>query len=363
MVSLCMIVRDEAANLPRFLEAAQGCWDELCVVDTGSTDGTVALLEAAGARVIERPWDDDFAAARNASLSLATGDWILVLDPDELPGPGFAEALRAATAISEIGALFISIRNLLEGNHHRDFQALRAFRRTPDVRFEHRIHEDAGRSVAEMLLTTGRVVATVEPVVVHEGYLKDRAFHKRMRDRRILKRAIAERPTDLYLRFKLLEQARFWEDRRLWRVAAMSTIEALAYSPSMAQQLASATWGGELLTLLAAGRSDEPAEQLALLESWGASVGASPALTLRTAELMERVGRLDDARRAFRLCLDLRDDGSVQRTTTRPLLGLTRIAILGGELDTARSHCAEALKLTPDDAEAQLAARTLGIAC
>lgn len=362
-ISLCMIVRDEATSLPRFLEAARGCFDELCVVDTGSTDDTVAILEAAGARVAHQVWQEDFAQARNASLELATGDWILILDPDELPSPELAPALREVTQIGEVGALFLAIRNLLDGDHYRDFTALRAFRRAPGVRFEHRIHEDAGRSVGEMLVQTGRVVATIEPVIVHEGYLRQHAAHKRTRDRRILKRAIAERPTDLYLRFKLLEQARFWDDRRLWTVAARSTIEALAYSPSMAQQLASAPWGGELLTLLAAGRSDEPAEQLALLESWGASLGSSPALTLRTAELMERVGRLDDARAAFRRCLQLRSDGSAQRTTTRPLLGLTRLAILGGELDRARSWCTQALAQAPHDAEALLAARALGIAC
>ncbi len=73
--------------LPGFLAACAGLWDELCAVDTGSRDATVDLLEAAGARVVRRPWDDDFAAARNASLDLATGDWILFLDADERPTP------------------------------------------------------------------------------------------------------------------------------------------------------------------------------------------------------------------------------------------------------------------------------------
>ena len=46
-LSLCMIVKDEADMLPGFLERVRGLWDEL--VDTGSTDHSVALLEAAGA--------------------------------------------------------------------------------------------------------------------------------------------------------------------------------------------------------------------------------------------------------------------------------------------------------------------------
>jgi len=48
-LSLCMIVKDEAEMLPGFLERVRSLWDELVAVDTGSTDNSVALLEAAGA--------------------------------------------------------------------------------------------------------------------------------------------------------------------------------------------------------------------------------------------------------------------------------------------------------------------------
>ena len=67
-ISLCMIVRDEAAMLPAFLEAARGAWDELVAVDTGSVDATPELLAGAGATVIAQPWGGDFAAARNFGL-------------------------------------------------------------------------------------------------------------------------------------------------------------------------------------------------------------------------------------------------------------------------------------------------------
>ena len=73
-LSLCMIVRDEAEMLPRCLNAVRGLWTELRAVDTGSRDGTVALLEAEGAQVIHRAWDDDFSLARNAGLE----GWMLV---------------------------------------------------------------------------------------------------------------------------------------------------------------------------------------------------------------------------------------------------------------------------------------------
>jgi tetratricopeptide (TPR) repeat protein len=103
-----MIVRDEAHLLPRCLASLDGVHDELCVVDTGSTDGTVALVTEAGGRVrtcVECNGEDgkivDFAIARNASLEMATGDWILQIDADEVVEEGaplIRERIRSAHA-------------------------------------------------------------------------------------------------------------------------------------------------------------------------------------------------------------------------------------------------------------------------
>ena len=82
-LSLCLIARDEEVRLERCLESVRALVDELCVLDTGSRDATRALAQRLGARTAAFEWCDDFAAARNASLELATGDWALVLDADE----------------------------------------------------------------------------------------------------------------------------------------------------------------------------------------------------------------------------------------------------------------------------------------
>ena len=82
-LALCMIVKDEEAHLGCCLESVKGLVDEIVVVDTGSTDRTVEIARQYGARVFSYGWHDDFAAARNVSLSHAGADWILVLDADE----------------------------------------------------------------------------------------------------------------------------------------------------------------------------------------------------------------------------------------------------------------------------------------
>ncbi|MHB8992969.1 MAG: glycosyltransferase, partial [Chloroflexota bacterium] len=67
-VSVCMIVKNEAANLRACVESLGDLDSEIVVVDTGSTDDTVQVAESLGARVYPFAWIDDFAAARNESL-------------------------------------------------------------------------------------------------------------------------------------------------------------------------------------------------------------------------------------------------------------------------------------------------------
>ncbi|HEY2859486.1 MAG TPA: glycosyltransferase [Terracidiphilus sp.] len=83
-LSVCLIVRDEEEVLERCLASVQGLGDEMVVVDTGSTDRTIEIARRFGAHVHQFEWCDDFAAARNCSFDLASGDYILWLDADDV---------------------------------------------------------------------------------------------------------------------------------------------------------------------------------------------------------------------------------------------------------------------------------------
>ena len=83
LLTVCMIVKNEEADLPRCLASIKAVADEIVVVDTGSTDRTVEIAQSFGAIVGHFEWCDDFAAARNAALKLATCEWVFQLDADE----------------------------------------------------------------------------------------------------------------------------------------------------------------------------------------------------------------------------------------------------------------------------------------
>ena len=82
-LSLCMIVRDEEAQIGKALESVKDIVDEIVVVDTGSSDKTREIVREYGGKVFETEWKDDFSKAKNFALEKATGDYILFMDADE----------------------------------------------------------------------------------------------------------------------------------------------------------------------------------------------------------------------------------------------------------------------------------------
>jgi tetratricopeptide (TPR) repeat protein len=197
-LSLCLIVKDEQAFLPECLGFAAGVSDEIIVVDTGSTDRTVEIAERHGARVLHYPWNDDFSAARNVSLSAATMDFILVLDADERLAPGSAEVIRElidAEAEDAPPTLYLPlIENVdAEGRGLGADHMPRLWRRRPELVFTGRIHEVIGVDVPNL-----RQAYEDRFRIIHLGYdpVIAESKGKRERNLRLLDRELADRPDD-----------------------------------------------------------------------------------------------------------------------------------------------------------------------
>lgn len=83
-LSVSMIVKNESEVLARCLDSIQEIADEIIIVDTGSTDDTIDIAKKYTDKVYTFQWIDDFAAARNYSLSKATKDYVMWLDADDI---------------------------------------------------------------------------------------------------------------------------------------------------------------------------------------------------------------------------------------------------------------------------------------
>ena len=355
-LSLCMIVRDEADMLPDFLAATADLRDQLVAVDTGSGDRTRELLATAGAEIHERPWTGDFAAARNASLAQATGDWILFLDADERPAPELRQQILALLDDPTAGAATIRMRNLLPHGHARESDLLRLWRRDPEVQFRHRIHEEVATTVTTMLARRGLRLVNLPGRCDHLGYIRDvaEARRKKERDLELLAAAVAEDPDDWYSWYKLLELARFWDDRPLWRDTAQQVVARLDGPPPA--RLPRTPWTGELVALAAQGLFPAAADQIRWLDRWEQRVSPTPAFYLRRGIAHEQAGDLGAASADFQRCRDLPAGALPMNTTVRPLLGLCRVAAQRGDLVTAGDLVHQALAHNGRDPEALLAA-------
>ncbi len=198
-VSLTMIVRNEQFNLPCCHESVRGLFDEIVVVDTGSTDRTKEVATGFGARVVDFAWVDNFAAARNVALDHATGDYVLWLDADDViepphrakletllgqlrPDGNDAYVLRCVCDHSKGGLLMVDQPRL--------------FPRRDDIRWVYRVHE----VINPALERAGVAMKRTDIDVRHTGY-SDAEIHEKKRERNLilLHREMAERPDDPFI--------------------------------------------------------------------------------------------------------------------------------------------------------------------
>ncbi|HEX4511508.1 MAG TPA: glycosyltransferase, partial [Burkholderiaceae bacterium] len=192
-VALVMIVRDEAARIVSALASARNHVDELVVLDTGSTDATITLAQAAGARVGRYAWCDDFAAARNAALALAGADWNVILDADEVIGAGGAELV----ALRHVAPTFVGLVRVDSA-----FDTPQGVAIAPSwlprvlprgVRYEGCIHEQPVHAWPTQRLPI---------ILAHAGYRDAALQAKAGRNRALLERALVQSPGDAYLHYQ-----------------------------------------------------------------------------------------------------------------------------------------------------------------
>lgn len=204
-LSACLIVKNEEKHLDRCLSSLHEVVDEIVVVDTGSTDRTIEIAKKHGAVIGYFEWCDDFAAARNESLRLASGNWALWIDADEELDPTGFDQIREALIRPQFAGYYFQIVNFMDEKAEANtyvHSAVRLFRLIPGVEFTGRIHEQIINGFKER----GYVPATLSKGVIrHYGYQAGTMAEKNKIERTVsmLEREVADAPDDPFHWFNL----------------------------------------------------------------------------------------------------------------------------------------------------------------
>lgn len=186
-ISLCMIVKNEERTLARCLDSVNGIADEIVIVDTGSSDRTTEVAARYTDRIYAFAWEDDFAAARNASFARATQEYILWLDADDVLLPAERAKLLALKERLPSGGetagviLNYTLAEGPDGGPLVSDRRLRLVRRDAGCRWHGRLHEQ--------LTFPPRGTVTADIAVTH----RREADHHSARNVRILRKWVAEK--------------------------------------------------------------------------------------------------------------------------------------------------------------------------
>jgi len=207
-ISVCIITKNEADKINKCLSCIKDLPFEIVVVDTGSTDNTLEIVQTYTDNIYHFDWIDDFSKARNFSISKASNDWILVLDTDEYLQKIDLEDLyrQMEEHPTGIGRILRSSDNLAGETTYDRVERL--FNRKL-YRYERPIHE-------QVLPADPDVTYSIYPVpieVLHDGYVSTENISREKAERnlRILLKSEKEYP-DAYTYFQIGQSYYIMED-------------------------------------------------------------------------------------------------------------------------------------------------------
>lgn len=201
-ISLCMIVKNEEKNLAKCLDSVKDFIDEIVIIDTGSIDKTKEIAKRYTNRVYDFVWCNDFAKARNFSLSKASNDWVLVLDADE-----FVTRFNKKTIEQFIHLHHKVVGRLKRINPFEDKKEIKRYIERVNRLFNKKYFHYEG-NIHEQIVSKDYSQYNTQPIGIeaeHIGYMNEVVTNtnKLERNIKLLKNAIEDNPQDPYLHYQL----------------------------------------------------------------------------------------------------------------------------------------------------------------
>lgn len=201
-ISVCIIAKNEEKNIERCLSSLVPYGFEIVLVDTGSTDRTKELASKYTDKIYDFVWCDDFSAARNFSLQIATNNWIFMLDCDEWIESIDLEELdyfrkhlsHAAGSVTRLNLTGTPENPAMITDQTERFFSKKLYQYTGII------HEQLTPKY-EKSFETFLLNATIG----HDGYLMSEADRLKKAERNIslLNKQLSERPDDPYTLYQL----------------------------------------------------------------------------------------------------------------------------------------------------------------
>ena len=198
-ISLCTIFRDEEEFLPEFLDLLENSFDELVLVDTGSVDNSLKIIHERGHSTHYFEWVNHFSKARNYCLSLATSDWLLMLDVDDRMDSESLKLLKDKIQNTDRDAIYvpyISVNSKDWANNKHNSTVIQnrlvAFRNHRGFHYRNPVHENIENVVEEM----GGTFDFVKAPVYHLGYAEELNALKEARNKNLIQTNYEDNPSD-----------------------------------------------------------------------------------------------------------------------------------------------------------------------
>lgn len=187
-ISVCMIVKDEEKFLSKCLDSVKDYVDEIVIVDTGSTDGTVDIAKKYTDKIYFHTWEGNFSKHRNQARNYASKDWIFQIDADEELAPGCGKIVREAVEDDSIDSIYVTIKSAFDNSRGEAVHNfIRIFRNNGKIHYEGRVHNRI----------VGEEASKIYPIILfHEGYNlpPEESRKKFIRTTELLKKEIEENP-------------------------------------------------------------------------------------------------------------------------------------------------------------------------